>query len=562
MDFESLLDRCKAQGLTSLSLNWHYRSRHEDLITYSNRKFYDGRLHTFPSPHDHDGLGVELFHVEGVYNRGTTRDNPVEAAKVVDRILHHRRSDPDATIGVVALSTHQQTAIETEIDRRAATEPELCNLPAEERLSGFFVKNLESVQGDERDIVILSIGYGPDENNRLTMNFGPMNRAGGERRLNVAVTRARRRMEVVASITAGDISSPATPAVSHLRSYLDYAARGRAALALDHRGSLGPPESPFEEEVLRCIEAMGHNPAPQVGAAGYRIDIAVRCPRKPGSYVLGIECDGATYHSSKVARDRDRLRQQVLEGLGWAIHRIWSTAWFTNRPAEEARLRSAIDNAASQPVAAPPRPDRRPAPFTVTTKQIDIDAKPVWAKDYLPPKPPRSPRPAAEFDALESRSVLASHIQQVVSNHGPIHQEAVLRCLRDGWSLDRVNRRARSAFDAAVAQVCSDGAIRKQDVWLSIAGQEPSVQIPVSADAPRRSVQEVPPDEIRMSVEAMLRDAGRCDPEQLRRGWARLYGWARTGSGIDAAFDKALQALLDSGTVQSNETFDGSPPRA
>ena len=186
LDFESVLDRCKAQGFVPLPLNWHYRSRHEALITYSNHSFYNGRLHTFPGAvFDSADLGVELFNVDGIYRRGGTRDNPAEAAAVVDRVLFHRQHHAEATLGVVALSTAQQAAVEAEIERRSESEPELRHLTTDDRLSGFFVKNLESVQGDERDIIILTIGYGPDEAGKLTMNFGPMNREGGERRLNV-----------------------------------------------------------------------------------------------------------------------------------------------------------------------------------------------------------------------------------------------------------------------------------------------------------------------------------------------------------------------------------------
>lgn len=222
LGFESVLDRCKAQGFTPLPLRWHYRSRHEDLITYSNYRFYDGKLHTFPGAvSDAPDLGMEFIKVDGIYRRGATRDNLQEAAKVVDRVLHHRRHHPQATIGVVALSTAQQLAVEAEIERRAAGEPELRELEAGDRLSGFFVKNLESVQGDERDIVILTIGYGPDENGKLTMNFGPINREGGERRLNVAVTRARRRIEIISSIESGDIRADGG-SLAHLRGYLDF----------------------------------------------------------------------------------------------------------------------------------------------------------------------------------------------------------------------------------------------------------------------------------------------------------------------------------------------------
>ena len=282
LGFESILDRCKAQGVRSLPLEWHYRSRHESLIAYSNHSFYEGRLHTFPgAAFESPDLGVELFPVvDGVYRRGTTRDNREEAAEVVERMLFHRRHHPDATIGVVALSTAQQRAVENEIGRRWGSEPELRLLDSDDRLDGFFVKNLESVQGDERDIIILTIGYGPDENGKLTMNFGPLNREGGQRRLNVAITRARQRVEVAATISAGDIVS-GNPSINHLRRYLDYAERGYPALAVDLEGSMGDAESLFEEEVLNSLRSMGYDPAPQVGVAGYRIDIGVRVPASP-----------------------------------------------------------------------------------------------------------------------------------------------------------------------------------------------------------------------------------------------------------------------------------------
>ena len=173
------------------------------------------------------------------------------------------------------------------------------------------------MQGDERDVIIFSIGYGPDESGKITMNFGPVNRAGGWRRLNVAVTRARQRVEVVSSIVAGDIRETTNESVLHLKRYLDYADRGMPALAVNLEESQGGADSPFEEEVTAAVRRWGYDVVPQVGSAGYRIDMGVRHPEHPGSFALGIECDGVMYHSSKVARDRDRLREEVLRGLGW-----------------------------------------------------------------------------------------------------------------------------------------------------------------------------------------------------------------------------------------------------
>jgi very-short-patch-repair endonuclease len=556
--FESVLDRCKAQGLTSLPLRWHYRSRHEDLITYSNYRFYDGKLHTFPGAvSDAPDLGVELFRVDGVYRRGATRDNIQEAVKVVDRVLHHRRHHPRATIGVVALSTAQQFAVEAEIERRAANEPELRELETGDRLSGFFTKNLESVQGDERDIVIVTIGYGPDENGKLTMNFGPINREGGERRLNVAVTRARRRIEIVSSISGGDIrvaggeTHSDVGGLAHLRGYLDFAERGRHALAVDLRDSRSDSESPFEEDVLRASRAMGFEAVPQVGAAGYRIDIGIRHPDKPGSYLLGVECDGASYHSSKVARDRDRLRQEILEGLGWTIHRIWSTAWFADRDREIRALRSAIDSALQAPPGSGgPRPTPPgPAVDTVPTVPSDLDTRPEWAHDYVEPTASAPPSATAEFDDPAFRSVIVAQICEVVDNHSPIHRAVVLKTVRTAWRRGRAGGRMRKAFDNAVGRAVADDSIEQRGDWLRSPHGSTEVRVPASDDAPRRPVEHVPPDEIELAVVHLLEDAGTSRNADLRGAWARLYGWKRVGPDIERAFDRAVRALITAGKV-------------
>jgi hypothetical protein len=277
-EFDSVLDLAKGAGaLPSLSLNWHYRSQHEDLIAYSNFRFYDGSLWTFPgSIESADDVGVRSIKVDGTYRRGTTRDNPVEAATVVERVLHHRRMHPELSLGVVTFSSAQEEAILAEIERQEAMYSELAELATSDRLTGFFVKNLENVQGDERDILIFSIGYGPDENGKLTMNFGPVNTNGGWRRLNVAITRARRRIEVVTSITGGQIRDTGSVGVRHLKNYLMFAERGHEALAQDINESLGDVESPFEDEVLRRIWAMGYDASPPDRCR--RVSDRYRCP--------------------------------------------------------------------------------------------------------------------------------------------------------------------------------------------------------------------------------------------------------------------------------------------
>lgn len=549
-DFESILGRCKAQGLSALPLLWHYRSRHEWLITFSNYSFYDGTLHTFPGAKFEDPeLGVQFFAVDGEYRRGGTRDNPIEAEAVVDRIIEHRRRHPHLTLGVITLSVAQQVAIEVALERRSAFEPILRELVMDDRLHGFFIKNLESVQGDERDIVVLSIGYGRDEVGKLTMNFGPMNSDNGWRRLNVAVTRARCRFEVVSSITASDIDSE-RPSIRHLARYLDYAERGPAALALE----LGPEgcdaESPFEESVIRSVRSLGYDAVPQVGVAGYRLDIGVRHPTQPGAYVLGIECDGAAYHSSKVARDRDRLRQEVLERLGWTVHRIWSTAWFSDRATEEARLEAAIQAALRGDrgsITGPPANGR----VEVVVDEIDFSERPPWVVEYEPPAVAPMQSYGGQFTDPSSRSVISRQIIEVVRRCGPIHAEAALRAVREAWGIGSAGARVRDAFNAASRPAVARGDIESIGEFFFAPGAAVVVRGPVGDGPAPRPVAHVAPEERELAMVCLLHDAGATKVADLRTFWARVFGWRRVGPDIETAFDETLEGLVAKGRVSA-----------
>lgn len=349
-DMESILDECQACGMAQLSLDWHYRSAHESLIAFSNQRYYRSRLITFPSPVTRD-TAVKLIPVNGIYERGGSTTNRAEAEAVVARIVEHFScEDPSIdipTVGVVTFNARQMRLIDQLLNAELAKNPDLEERLAKHGDERLFIKNLESVQGDERDVILFSVTYGKDAAGRSTMNFGPINQQGGERRLNVAVTRARRNVEIFASLRPEDIDLAKTRAtgVIDLKAYLDYALRGPAALALEAAPTGMDPDSPFEREVMDVLRDAGYQVHPQVGCSGYRIDIGVVDKSAPGRYVIGVECDGASYHSAPVARDRDRLRQIVLEGLGWKLVRVWSTDWWNNRSTAKAELLSAVNAA-------------------------------------------------------------------------------------------------------------------------------------------------------------------------------------------------------------------------
>ncbi|OMD41126.1 DUF4011 domain-containing protein [Paenibacillus odorifer] len=330
-------------------LLWHYRSKHESLIAFSNNEIYDKELYTFPSSSNVKDDGVSMVYVpDGVYERSTSRRNLNEAKTVAQLVFDHIRRSPERSLGVIAFSEAQQQAILDQIHalRKQYKDSQFESFFDDSKSDYFFVKNLENVQGDERDTIFFSVGYGKDSNGNIHYNFGPLNKPGGERRLNVAVTRAKHEIKLVSSILHSDLDDAKLNkrGPQLLKAYLFYAHTGgkfSSNLGIQHDGEF---DSPLEEDVYGALTARGLMLRKQVGCSSYRIDLAVVDPEKPGNYILGIECDGAAYHSSKTARDRDRLRQEILESLGWRIHRIWSQDWFRRKKDEIDKIMSIIKN--------------------------------------------------------------------------------------------------------------------------------------------------------------------------------------------------------------------------
>ena len=343
-ELESILTVCEARGMPNRMLTWHYRSRHPSLIEVSNDEFYGNRLFLPPSPQiAREEMGLIVHRVDGAYDRGGKRINEREARAVVEAIARHVRVRPDLSLGVATFSVSQRDLIEDMLEMKRREDPELDAFVANSEQEPVFVKNLENVQGDERDAIIISIGYGPRTAGGAldSMNFGPVSAEGGERRLNVLFTRARVRCEVFVSFNSGDIDLARTTkeGARVLKRYLRFAETGTLDLPVPTGGGA---DSPFEEAVARAIAELGFAADAQVGSAGFKIDLAVKHPGQPGRYILAVECDGATYHSARWARERDRLRQEILENLGWSFHRIWSTDWFYNPKRERQKLAEAI----------------------------------------------------------------------------------------------------------------------------------------------------------------------------------------------------------------------------
>jgi very-short-patch-repair endonuclease len=548
-EFESILNQAKSGGFEEIGLRWHYRSRHESLITYSNYSFYDGKLVTYPGAlQESDELGVKFIHVpDGVYKRSGSRTNTIEAQNVVERVLYHADHHPHMSLGVVAFSTAQQTEIQNQLDVACLERPDLEDYFHSDRLNGFFIKNLESVQGDERDIVIFSVGYGRDELGKLTMGFGPVNLKGGWRRLNVAFTRARNRIEVVSSITAGDFFDSSSVNVNYLKRYLDFAERGIAALAYEVNPQAGDAESPFEEEVLRIINSWGYDVTPQVGQAGYRIDMAIRNPERPGEYVLGIECDGAAYHSSPVARDRDRLRQEVLEGLGWRLYRIWGPTWYRSPATAHQQLREAIEES----LKSRPLHGRNNLTKEVTIRnevvEVELDESSRFVHPYVFDPKLAAPKISQNFGKISIDSI-AAFILQTVVREGPISRNLVRRRLvisaGVGLSAD-----LRSRIDTQIAALVKAGTITEIDfdclatvdqAWLVMARQ-PNPRDPLT----KRSPADTPLIEVVAAVAHVIELGHTIDLVEAQSNIVRrVFGFDRVTAQWKELIDVAVEEMV------------------
>jgi very-short-patch-repair endonuclease len=381
--YESLLDMM-VPFVKGFHLNWHYRSRDEALIAFSNHHIYDDRLVTFPGSGGKNAISHEF--VDYVPSGdGQEESSGGEVKRVVELVINHARSEPNRTLGVITMGIKHANRIQAVLDTELARNPKLAEFFDTGRSERFFVKNLERVQGDERDVVILSVGYGKDRAGNLPLRFGPILSAGGRRRLNVAVTRARERMIVVSSFLHSDINSiqvrPGT-GLEFLKNYIEYSSSGGKLLF--HGELTNEPMNDFEAEVFDTLTSQGIGLVPQLVSSKFRIDLAACHPRKPGKFVLAIECDGATYHSSYTARDRDRLRQQQLENLGWIFHRIWSTDWFMRKDEEVKRAVQAFNRAVElsddEKTAAPTPPrGRAEEPQTARTEALPVCRTPVHA---------------------------------------------------------------------------------------------------------------------------------------------------------------------------------------
>ncbi|HLK65432.1 MAG TPA: DUF3320 domain-containing protein [Bryobacteraceae bacterium] len=559
-DIESILGLFCARGAHQRMLRWHYRSRHESLIAVSNHLFYDDRLVVFPSPdRGRRELGLVYRHIENAaYDRSRTRTNPTEAAAVAAAVMGHAREqmrypgERRNTLGVAAFSIAQMDAILSQVEYLRRQDPSCEEFFSNQQPERFFVKSLENVQGDERDVIFISIGYGRTAEGYLAMSFGPLNRTGGERRLNVLVSRARKRCEVFTSLTPDDIDLAKTNSagVAALKTFLHYAKTGQ--MDIPHRTDR-LPDSQFEEQVFQKLTGLGHTVHAQVGSAGFFLDMAVVDSANPGRYVLGIECDGARYHSACSARDRDRLRQAVLEGLGWRIHRIWSTDWFHNPDQELRKVVQAIETAQSAISTPPPAPPP-PAPLP----PVPLEVPEPRAAETSPGNPSTCHYKCAEVQvhlgdaeihAIE-RARLAAFLQTVVTVESPIHWTEAVRRVLNGAGIQRMGSRIQQAFEEAIRIGVSRGLfVRNGDFLWSPEMREPPMRDRSNLPASSRKPELIAPEEIRQAIVTVVRDSCGMIPDEIPAAVCRVLGFSRVTDDLVSAICPHRDALVQDGRM-------------
>jgi predicted nucleic acid-binding Zn ribbon protein len=558
--FDSILDEV-ANVIPERTLKWHYRSKHEDLIAFSNAKIYNNTLVTFPSNIQKEpDIGVEYIYVEnGIYDRRRSRHNVNEAKKVANLVFEHFKKFPNRSLGVVTFSEAQKSAVDNAIDQQIrlyASNSQNVNsmyehFYSDESDQAFFVKNIERVQGDERDTIIFSIGYAKDVNGVMYMNFGPLSRSGGHRRLNVAITRARHNVKLVGSIQPSDIrlEDKSSEGVKMLRQYIEFAINGDIVLQNDLRlMDLNESGVFFEEAIKEFLVKNGYHVAQNVGCSEYRIDLAVKHPALSDRYVLGIECDGFIYNRARTARERDRLRSDVLMSMAWKLYRIWSVDWIKDSLTEGNKLISVIEDAIENYGIINKAEENdidgdglNPDDFVIIDDDFESPSDSDNPYGFSPEKQTRYsslPRDSRGYLSLEDCIML------LVSEQFPIHYELVCQKLASLLGGKKASDMVRRNVNRGLRNLGSK-IVRKNNFLYPAGHSTIKVKAPTT-----RKINHISIDEIAEAMCVIADKSYGLSRSDLYVTTSRVFGFNRTGRNISAIMESACDFLIDSGKAK------------
>ncbi|MFY7792140.1 MAG: DUF3320 domain-containing protein [Chitinophagaceae bacterium] len=569
-DLESILDDCLALSMPSRHLRWHYRSRHESLIAFSNAKYYENRLLTFPSVSEIRSR-VRWVSVNGFYDRGRSKHN-VEEAKAIVAELRRIVQDPSMagrSIGIVTFNSVQQKLIQDMVDDAVLFDPRLEQtlLQGQEPL---FIKNLENVQGDERDVILFSVGYGKDGEGKLYLNFGPLNREGGWRRLNVAVSRARHEMVVFSTLKPEDIDLGRTSSegVAGLRAFLEYAHKGRNLLPrpIPKQDTLN--HLTIEKEIAQRLQDRGIRLHARVGCSDFRIDIAILHPEQPDTYLLAVLCDGEDFAATREVSDRHLGRRRVLEQLGWRVHQVWTIDWWEDPAGTLDRVEQAYREALQV--------KRDPIPTPLPTPVMNTDTIPTPLPPISPVETPQETQATGfsyegqtdyavtaldaiteagpdEIMASENRVIIRNQMRSILETEAPVARPLILQRVCTAWSVARRGMRLERHLNNILDELNFTVTLQEGVEVLWLPAQDPELldifRTPAD-DAGRRAPDELPAHEVGAAVRSVVKASFSLPEEELIRELTRLFGFARTGSQVEASMRNGISMARMLGWVK------------
>ena len=546
---DSILDEANTY-LPSCTLLWHYRSKDESLIAFSNKEIYSNRLVTFPNCNRGADRGLEYVYVpNGCYHE---RGNIMEARKCVQLVAEHIRNHPNRSLGIIAFSEKQQSVIEDAINEFRLKNPSFENFFDEENEEPFFVKNLENVQGDERDTIIFSICYAKNKQGRMYMRFGPLGLAGGERRLNVAITRAKYNVKLVGSIMPGDItiSNTTKEGVKLLRDYIYYAMKNDYGMPLG--SDTAATDEFFVDMIADYLYENGYKVRRNVGESEFKVDIAVIHPDSEDEYFAGIECDGHNYTMARTARDRDVLSEDIMHSMGWELHHVWSFNWFKNPIQEKERLLKFLKEASKKFIE---KKSSITDPVTMDISDLfdDMDIENITLErdtstevhkiefaEYIESEPWKKtfPRSFYSYDNLSVR------IQYVMEIEAPIHKEMLYKRLAYFYGKQKATAPIRYSIDDCIRKMLGSSITQKGDFLYFNKMTEIKARKPAKDQTPR-NIEYICPEEIQDGIITVLRLAYSMTPDELTGEVARAFGFARTGAKIKRIIQDNYRALID-----------------
>lgn len=572
-DLESILDDCLALMMPSQHLLWHYRSKHESLIAFSNAKYYESKLLTFPSQDD-IASKVQFVAINGYYDKGKTRQNFAEAKAIVDEVVS-RYSDPvlsKRSIGIVTFSSVQQNLIEDLLSETFAIRPDLEKTALESK-EPLFIKNLENVQGDERDVILFSIGYGPDKNGKVSLNFGPINREGGWRRLNVAVSRARYEMKVFSTLRHDqiDLNRTSSEGVAGLKAFLAYAEKGKEALPLQ-KNALHHSEASLEHVIASEIKKYGYEVHTHIGSSSFRIDIGVVDPKNPSQYLLAILTDGKNYHNATTSNDREIVQPDVLGLLGWNVHKVWSTEWWENPDRVIEDILNAIKTAEENPtvnIGLPIDPKEPENEFINSSPDLWNNEQTSLSHNTIDFKPEPEIKSSAvnyeeaaldpvtifsseEFLMAHNFDTIATQIRQVLETEAPISKNLLCKRVLTAWGISRLGTRLSGHFEYIFSQMGITARVYDRNSFFWKVDQDPDkygIFRTAQFDSQKRDADDLPPEEVANGVSEILSNQISLSKADLIREVARLFGYARIGANVESAMLLGIDKSIERGVA-------------